>query len=69
MNAAFRRTLFAAVPVVLLLGCSSKQLYGSAQQWQRTECRKLPAGEQERCLKSAAMSFEEYQRQAASARP
>jgi hypothetical protein len=57
--------------VVLSLGlqaCSSQQVYGAGQQWQRTECRKLPLPEQERCLKSTAMSFDEYQRRSAAAK-
>ncbi|MCU0775968.1 MAG: hypothetical protein MUC74_16200 [Ideonella sp.] len=58
-------TVFVAV---LAAGCSASQLYTAGQQWQRTECRRLPPSEQERCLQSTAMSFEEYQRQAAAAR-
>ena len=57
-----------ATAALLFAGCSAAQLYGAGQQWQRTECRRLPPGEQERCLQSTAMSFEEYQRQAAAAR-
>jgi hypothetical protein len=52
----------------LAAGCSSPQLYAAGQQWQRNECRKLPPAEQDRCLKSTAMSFEEYRREAAAAR-
>ena len=44
--------------------CSSRELYQAGQQWQKNECAKLPATEQERCRRSTAMSFEEYQRQA-----
>jgi hypothetical protein len=58
----------AAAVCVLATGCTAAQLYSAGQQWQRTECRKLPPGEQERCLQSTAMSFEEYQRQAAAVR-
>ncbi len=56
------------VAAVLAAGCTASQLYTAGQQWQRTECRRLPPSEQERCLQSTAMSFEEYQRQAAAAR-
>ena len=65
--------VLARIAVVVALavagwGCSSQQLYSAGQQWQRTECRKLPVNEQDRCFRSTAMSFEEYQRQAAAAR-
>lgn len=50
-------------------GCSSQQLYGAGQAWQKTECQRLPDAEQRaRCLKSSATSFDEYQRQAAALR-
>jgi hypothetical protein len=63
-----RRAVATAFAGLVLAGCTASQLYTAGQQWQRTECRKLPPAEQERCLQSTAMSFEEYQRQAAAAR-
>jgi hypothetical protein len=65
-----RPAVLASTALLSLLaaGCTASQLYGAGQQWQRTECRRLPPSEQERCLQSTAMSFEEYQRQAAAAR-
>ena len=59
-------TLIASAFVVI--GCSSQQLYSAGQQWQRNECRRLPVAEQDRCLKSNAMSYEEYQKQTAEGR-
>lgn len=57
------------VMVASALGaCTSRQLYSAGQQWQANECRKLPASEQPRCRTSNAMSFEDYQREAAAAR-
>lgn len=67
-HARAQRLAGTALAAVLLAGCTASQLYTAGQQWQRTECRKLPPAEQERCLQSTAMSFEEYQRQAAAAR-
>ncbi|MCW5632216.1 MAG: hypothetical protein KIT17_02680 [Rubrivivax sp.] len=64
--ALYAAALTAAAAVAA--GCASPQLYAAGQQWQRNECRKLPPAEQDRCLKSTAMSFEEYQREAAAAR-
>lgn len=55
------RTLPALLLAGALAGCSTQQLYSSAQQWQRQECHKLPdAAERERCLKSQATSYERY---------
>lgn len=53
---------------VALSGCSQRQLYNAGQQWQANECRKLPPAEQQRCRSSNAMSFEQYQREAAQAK-
>jgi hypothetical protein len=50
------------------IGCTSQQWYAAGQQWQANECRRLPTGELERCMKSNAMSYEEYQREAAAAK-
>lgn len=65
-------TRFSALPALLAAmaaaGCSSQQLYNAGQTWQQNECRKLPLPEQQGCLKSTAMSFDEYQRQAAAAK-
>lgn len=52
-----------AASTLSLLGCTSQQLYSSGQEWQKTECRKLPVQEQQRCMASAAMSYDEYKRQ------
>jgi hypothetical protein len=64
-----------AAPVVLLLlaallaGCSSKQLYASGQQWQRSECRKIEdRDERMRCEQGADRSYESYQAQTEAAR-
>lgn len=54
--------------LIVAAGCSSQQLYDAGQAWQQNECRKLPASEQQRCLSSSAMSYDEYQRQAAPAK-
>lgn len=68
MKPAFIPTLLVLAAAVLW-GCSSQQLYGSGQAWQRIECNRMPDAEQrKRCLDSSALSFDEYQRQAGAAR-
>jgi hypothetical protein len=46
-----------------LSGCSSQQVYGMGQAWQRNECYKIvDAQEHNRCLASTSMSYDEYRR-------
>ena len=57
------------LPVTVALGgCSSQQLHGAGQAWQRNECFKI-ADQQERsrCLSSASKSYEQYKREATAA--
>ena len=51
-----------------LTACSSQQLYGAGQAWQRNECFKI-ADQQERsrCLASSSTSYEQYKREAKAA--
>jgi hypothetical protein len=47
-----------------LSACSSQQLYGSGQGYQRNQCERLPdMGERQRCLEKANMSYEEYKKE------
>jgi hypothetical protein len=66
------RTLIAAIAAAVALitaGCSSEQVYGAAQTWQRNECYKInDAAERQRCLASNSRSYDDYQRQAEAAR-
>lgn len=57
-----------AVTGAFMTACSSRQLYGAGQAWQQNECRRLPASQQQRCLSSNAMTFEEYQKQTGAAK-
>lgn len=58
-----------ALAGTLFGGCSSQQLYGAGQQWQRTECNKLnDRDERTRCERSAATSYESYKSQAEAAK-
>jgi hypothetical protein len=70
MNTSVAHAAAAGALIVAALGgCSSQELYGGGQNWQRNECRKLPdVQERERCAASTSMSFEEYRRQSEAAR-
>jgi hypothetical protein len=62
-----------SIPVLLLSiaclsGCSSQQLYGVGQGWQRNECNRIiDLQERNRCMASANASYEEYRRQSEAA--
>jgi hypothetical protein len=51
--------------------CSSQQLYGAGQSWQRNECLELPDEQaRSRCLAGATAPYEQYKRDAeAASRP
>jgi hypothetical protein len=63
------RSLSLVVTVLMMQACSSQQLYGTGQEMQRNECRKLvDMQEQRRCMANANMSHDEYKRQSEAAR-
>ncbi len=66
-NKVFLRLSFRAlwlVSAVAMAGCSSQQLYSSGQAWQRDKCNKINDSiERNKCLESARVSFEKYQRE------
>jgi hypothetical protein len=52
-----------------LPGCSSQQMYGAGQAWQRNECYKIvDAQEHSRCMASTNMSYDEYKRRTEAAK-
>lgn len=61
---SLRRSLLlplAVLAVNALGACSSQQMYGAGQAWQRNECFKInDQQERDRCLASAAISYEQY---------
>jgi hypothetical protein len=64
---AMRTALFTLA--LALSACSSQQLYGVGQEWQKQECRRIPdLAERARCEKSAATSYERYQAEAEAAK-
>ena len=53
----------------LLSGCSSRQLYGVGQEWQKNECNKIvDMQERNRCMSATATSYEDYKRQSDAAK-
>ena len=46
-----------------LSSCSTQQVYGVGQAWQRNECyRIVDAQEHGRCMAGTSMSYDEYKR-------
>ena len=65
----FTGVLLCCAAMAGTVGCSSQQLYAGGQAWQRNECQRFQdAHERRRCTESAAISFEEYQKQAAASK-
>jgi hypothetical protein len=63
------RSLSLVVTVLTMQACSSQQLYGTGQEMQRNECRKIvDMQEQRRCMANANMSHDEYKRQSEAAK-
>ncbi|MBL8352392.1 MAG: hypothetical protein JNL87_19010 [Burkholderiaceae bacterium] len=62
---------FIAILVALVasVGCSSQQLYGGGQAWQKNECNKIiDKQERDRCMSNANTSYEDYKRQSEAAK-
>ena len=52
-----------------LPACSSQQLYGVGQEWQKNECNKIiDMPERNRCMGSTKTSYEDYKRQSEAAK-
>lgn len=64
-----RTSIPTCLTALLLVACSSEQLYASGRNAQRAECMKLADGAaRDRCLKDAGMSHDAYQKEADAAR-
>ena len=49
-----------------LLACTTEQVYGTAQSWQRNQCSRLPdKAEFDRCMSKTDTTYESYKRQRA----
>jgi len=61
---AFRLLLAGTITTLSAASCTSQQAYTTGQAWQRNQCyRIMDQSEQERCLNSTTMSYEDYKRQ------
>ena len=61
--------LMAFTATVGLSSCSSQQLYGAGQEWQKNECNKIiDMQERNRCMSSTRTSYEDYKRQSDAAK-
>lgn len=56
------RVIFVISLIVLLSGCSGRQLFDVAQESKRNECRRLPPAQQAECMRDVEPSYEDYQR-------
>ena len=59
------RTRFVLLlALALTSACSERQLYDAGQAWQRNQCNRIPdKAEYERCMNSAATSYEAYKKE------
>jgi hypothetical protein len=64
-NTTMKSTALLAVALVTLAvsGCAASLVYDSGRSWKQQECYKIPDQyERQRCLQSAAMSYDEYRK-------
>jgi len=58
------RISLIAWSAILCAACSSAQLYGAGQAWQKTECNKIDDREERgRCMANANQPLDRYQRE------
>jgi len=69
VTTALRMSRWPALMLAGLLaaGCTSEQIYNSAQGWRRNECYELvDLAQRERCLREADRSYDAYRAAASS---
>lgn len=64
-----KNTLAAVLLAVLAgAGCTTEQIYNSAQGWRRSECNRIvDEAQRARCMTEADRSFDAYRREADAA--
>jgi hypothetical protein len=58
-----KTSVFLAVLVILIAGCSNKAVYENIQINNRNDCKKLPLPQYEDCMKHAKKSHESFERE------
>jgi hypothetical protein len=62
--AIYRKTTGAALAIIIMssvTGCTSEQIYGSGQVWQRNQCLKMPDQDASRdCINNSNKSYDAY---------
>lgn len=67
-HAAIRIGVLLAT-VALASACTSQQMYGAGQGWQRNQCNRMPdADERQQCLARADATYEDYARRTGAAK-
>lgn len=57
------RWVLTGLLVLILAGCSNKQVYEGLKQSNRNDCLQLPPNQQQACLDKVNQSYEAYQRE------
>ncbi len=65
MNSSNSRGLVLIVlSIVVVAGCSGRQIYHSAAGWRQNECQKiLEDGERARCMQQANKDYDTYRKE------
>jgi len=65
---SFWSTAVISIVFTLFSGCTSQQLYGVGQEYQRNQCLHIPDKvESDRCLSKTNTSYDDYKREKDSA--
>lgn len=56
-----QRIVCTFLVLVLACGCTARDLYGAAQDYQRQQCRSGPPSEYDVCMERANESYDTYQ--------
>ena len=49
--------------VIVVAGCSNRQVYDAALSSQRIQCSKVPEWDYNKCMEEASKSYDQYERE------